>query len=156
MPGPAPKPTKLKQLEGNPGKRKLNKSEPQPPIEVPDPPAILQGEASLEWIRITRLLKELGLISRTDLAVVTTYCVAWGEFFEAQDELNRHGSLLVEVGENGSMQPHPALSIRRKAEKTLLAMANQLGLSPSSRSRLHVAKPGEPGDSLADFLAKHS
>ncbi len=32
MPGPRPTPTYLKLLRGNPGKRKLNKREPQPQI----------------------------------------------------------------------------------------------------------------------------
>jgi hypothetical protein len=30
MSGPAPKPTRLKELQGNPGKRKLNHNEPTP------------------------------------------------------------------------------------------------------------------------------
>lgn len=154
MPGPPPKPTKLKRLEGNPGKRKLNTAEPEPAVECPEPPAILRGEAGLEWVRITQLLTELGLIARTDLAVLTTYCVAWGEFLESQEMLNENGSLLVEVGENGSLQPHPALSIRRRAEKVLLAMAGQLGLSPSARTRIHVAKQ-EEADPLAAFHKKH-
>lgn len=154
MPGPAPKPTESKRRAGNPGKRPLNTAEPKPALKCPDPPRILQGEAGLEWVRITRLLTTLGLIAETDLAVITTYCIAWGEFCEAQEELNQHGSFTVEVGENGAMQVHPALSIRRKAEKTLLAMAGQLGLSPSARTRIQVVKD-KPGDKLTEFLTKH-
>lgn len=154
MPGPAPTPTETKRRRGNPGKRPLNAEEPKPDLKCPEAPKILQGEASLEWIRITRLLTHLGLIAETDLAVITTYCVAWGEFCDAQDELNNAGTLTVEVGENGAMQPHAALSIRRKAEKTLLTMAGQLGLSPAARTRIQVKKE-KPGDALATFLAKH-
>mgnify|MGYP006980038133 CR=1 FL=1 len=38
MAGRKPKPTAVKKLEGNPGKRKLNKKEPIPAKEMPECP----------------------------------------------------------------------------------------------------------------------
>ena len=45
--GPAPKPTAIKILEGNPGKQKLNHNEPKPPtiIAIPKPPSRLLKDA---------------------------------------------------------------------------------------------------------------
>jgi hypothetical protein len=51
--GPRPQPTTLRLLRGNPGKRKLNRDEPQPeiPPAVPDPPPHLLPLARDEWWR---------------------------------------------------------------------------------------------------------
>ena len=45
MAGRKPKPTAVKKLEGNPGKRKLNTKEPNPGKGMPDCPAWLLPEA---------------------------------------------------------------------------------------------------------------
>ena len=45
MAGRKPKPTAVKKLEGNPGKRKLNTKEPNPGKEMPDCPAWLLPDA---------------------------------------------------------------------------------------------------------------
>ncbi|MCL5994484.1 MAG: hypothetical protein M1546_00320, partial [Chloroflexi bacterium] len=49
--GPAPKPTALKVLAGNPGKRPLNGSEPQYPTELPTCPRPLSAIAKREGHR---------------------------------------------------------------------------------------------------------
>ena len=55
MKGPAPTPTHLKLLRGNPGQRNLsNRREPMPalPTKPPEPPKYLIGFAREEWERI--------------------------------------------------------------------------------------------------------
>ena len=52
MAGRKPKPTALKKLEGNPGKRKLNTKEPMPGKGMPDCPKWLFPEAKKEWERV--------------------------------------------------------------------------------------------------------
>ncbi len=49
--GRKPKPTAIKVLEGNPGKRELNLSEPKPEKKAPKCPAWLEPEAKREWRR---------------------------------------------------------------------------------------------------------
>jgi hypothetical protein len=43
--GRRPKPTRLKLITGNPGKRPLNRNEPNPKRIIPACPDFLQGEA---------------------------------------------------------------------------------------------------------------
>ena len=50
MAGRKPKPTALKKLEGNPGKRKLNTKEPMPGKGMPDCPKWLLPEGSEEGV----------------------------------------------------------------------------------------------------------
>ena len=52
MAGRKPKPTALKKLEGNPGKRKLNTKEPVPVKGMTDCPKWLLPEAKEEWNRL--------------------------------------------------------------------------------------------------------
>lgn len=66
--GPAPKPTELKRLQGNPGKRRLNDSEPRPVATLPRCPSHLTGEAKAEWRRVARGLYEAGLLTQVDRA----------------------------------------------------------------------------------------
>ena len=49
MAGRKPKPTAIKELEGNPGKRKLNNKEPKPDKGMPVCPEWLPPEAKAEW-----------------------------------------------------------------------------------------------------------
>ena len=56
MAGRKPKPTAVKKLEGNPGKRKLNTKEPVPAKGMPDCPEWLLPEAKKEWERLADLI----------------------------------------------------------------------------------------------------
>lgn len=49
--GRKPKPTAMKELEGNPGKHPLNTSEPKPNKKAPACPKWLEPEAKKEWRR---------------------------------------------------------------------------------------------------------
>ncbi len=72
--GPAPKPTRMKVLAGNPGKRPLNRREPQPKPGLPRCPAQLSEEAKREWKRISKELDRLGLLTVLDRAALSAYC----------------------------------------------------------------------------------
>lgn len=53
MTGGKPKPTAIKELEGNLGKRKLNKKEPKPDKGMPVCPDWLLPEVKAEWKRLS-------------------------------------------------------------------------------------------------------
>ena len=61
MKGRRPKPTHLKVISGNPGKRPLNLHEPKPAPAMPTCPAHLNPSAKEEWKRLARQLYHLGL-----------------------------------------------------------------------------------------------
>ena len=58
MAGRKPKPTALKKLEGNPGKRKLNTKEPIPAKGMLNCPEWLLPEAKKEWERLADLMNQ--------------------------------------------------------------------------------------------------
>ena len=66
--GRKPKPTAIKELEGNPGKRELNQNEPKPEKKAPRCPTWLEAEAKKEWKRLAKQLEQLGILTEVDMA----------------------------------------------------------------------------------------
>ena len=67
--GRKPKPTALKLLEGNPGKRPINEHEPIPPKGTVKCPTWLEPEAKKEWKRLAPSLEAMGVLTQADLTV---------------------------------------------------------------------------------------
>ena len=75
MPGPKPKPTHLKVVEGNPGRRKLNDKEPKPRGNLYDPPDWLTDAQRAGWEYAIESAP-FGLLKRLDRSVLTAWVVA--------------------------------------------------------------------------------
>ena len=149
-PGPAPKPTILKEKAGNPGKRALNAAEPKVPVPaaVPYAPRFLGKEAKKEWRRMAAFLIEAGLYSEVDRAALAMYCVAWGRWVEAEREIAKLRSP-VRTTEKGYEHQSAWISISNKAAEQLRRMIAEFGLSPAQRSRVVAMDRGETDDLAA-------
>ena len=64
--GPAPKPTAIKRLQGDRGKRPLNEREPTLPPGVPDCPDHLDEVARRERARVSSLLLRMRVVTEAD------------------------------------------------------------------------------------------
>lgn len=148
MAGRRPKPTVLKELAGNPGKRPLNRREPKPPTKLPLCPHHLQGEARREWTRLGRELVALGVMTKVDRAALAAYCVAWGRWVEAEAQVTKLGTIVKTA--DGNMIQNPYLSIANRAMEQMTKLAGEFGMTPSSRSRVQVAPAQEM--TIADLL----
>ena len=153
MRGRKPKPSALKILYGNPGKRPLNKNEPKPPPEIPDPPDHLDDVAKKEWSRITKLLSDLKLISQLDMAGVAAYCVAFSRWADAEKKVAKHGIIVMSPDKKFPMKS-PYLSVAEAAMEAMRKMLGEFGLTPTSRARLHVPTAPEELDDFDRFLAR--
>ncbi len=129
-PGRKPKPTHLKLLEGNPGKRPLNQHEPKLTQKIPTCPGWLLPEAKLEWRRVVKELADTGIITIVDRSMLAAYCQMWARFVEAEK----------------SGQPLPASKVAQ-----MRALASEFGIGASSRSRFNVEKQEEK-DLFEEFL----
>lgn len=150
MPGPAPKPTALKVLEGNPGQRRLPENEPRPPQVAPEAPEWLSMEAQAEWDRIVPVLDTLGLLTAVDRAALAAYCTAWALVVDAAQEIQAFG-LLVE-GQKGERVKNPAIQVLRDATATCKGFCAEFGLTPSARSRMTAPGAQEPDLALEGLL----
>src|SRR3970282_1173286 len=68
------KPTALKLIAGNPGKRALNAAEPQfPPTDI-EPPPWLPPAAVPHWERVAACMDTNGMLSDANRDVLAVYC----------------------------------------------------------------------------------
>jgi len=145
--GRKPRPTALKVLEGNPGKRKLNEKEPRPEKIAPSCPKWLESEAKKEWRRLAKKMEAIGILTEMDMAAFAGYCQAYARWKEAEEFITQHGTIVRTP--SGYWQQVPQVSIAQTYLKVMNRFAEQFGLTPASRSRI-VADSG--GGSSEDPL----
>lgn len=150
MRGRKPKPTTLKLLTGNPGKRRLNDREPNSPAGIPICPDWLDDEAKAEWGRVTQELDAMGVLTLADRSALSAYCKAWSRWVEAEEQVRKFG-MIVKSPEKGFPMKSPYLSVADQALEAMRKLLVEFGLTPSSRSRLRLPGGGEP-DALDQFL----
>jgi P27 family predicted phage terminase small subunit len=149
MRGRRPKPTELKRLAGNPGKRPLNQDEPTFTANAMRCPRHLTDEAKKEWRRVTRELQSAGLLTNVDRAALAAYCQAWANWVEAMQALEKEDKVCVT--DKGYAHPNPWVGIANKALEEMRRWMTEFGMTPSSRSRVKVEKPAEP-DPFEEFV----
>lgn len=116
----------MKLLQGNPGKRPINKNEPQPAKAGLEPPKWLSPDAKKVWRQYAPKLQDLGLLTELDV-----------EFFAL-----------------GCVQLVAARAGNDKAVQEVQRILAQFGFSPSARAKLTVSKPTD--DPFEDFIKKAS
>ena len=136
--GRPPKPTKLRLLDGNPGRRPINEREPKP-RGLPVPPDFITGEAATEWDRAVRAMPD-GLYSSADVPILAVYCVAWVLFRNALAQVAREG--MTAIGSLGQPVSHPSLATAAKQSEIILRAGDRLGMSPVARARLAMPEVG--------------
>ena len=148
--GPAPKPTVVKMLQGNPGKRALPKGEPKPDAgRLPSAPRWLSDEAKREWKRLAPRLHAVGLLTEVDGTALGLLCEAFAQYVAAKAVVDREGMLLM--SEKGNAYQHPAAGLMTQARGELMKWSREFGMTPAARSRISVAA-AEDAPTLADML----
>lgn len=140
-PGPPPKPTRLRVLEGNPSKRPLPKNEPKPEPTAPKCPHWLHKYAKQEWKRIAPQLERLGLLTQIDMVALAGYCESWAQYREAIEYIHKHGPVYPIRDDEGRikyLQQVPQVAIANNSLKHIRAFCAEFGLTPSSRARIQV------------------
>jgi phage terminase small subunit len=133
MTGPPPISTALKVLRGNPGKKRLPRSEPKPSPAPADPPAGLPPSARAIWLELAPELARIGLLTTVDVRELATGCrfQALGEAFLATCELD--------IGKK--LKPRTDLWAAIKCLAQASAIFSRFGVTPSDRVRLSVPAP---------------
>lgn len=134
--GRKPKPTALKVLEGNPGKRPLNEHEPKPKLVRPACPAWLNTEGKKKWRELAPQLETLGLLTALDGAALAAACQRWGTFVECEKYMATYGRVMTTS--TGYEQQRPEESIAKAALADYYKFMAEFGMAPASRSRISV------------------
>jgi phage terminase small subunit len=127
LPGPPPKPSALKLLHGNPGKRKLPQREPKPPLGA-EPPKFIRADAVLlaEWNRQAPRLKRVGVLTEIDDDALAALCVLEVKFVEMTSSGEASASALANL------------------TKELRALWSRFGMTPADRARVQVQEGNAP------------
>lgn len=129
--GRPPKPTALKVLQGNPGKRPLNEAEPRPERLVDlRPPAGLDAYGRQCWNQHAPMLDRLGLLKESDRIPFAVFCETYSRWRRATRELHR-----TKVTDEGY---RPLALTVEKCEQALRMQAIEFGMTPAARARLSV------------------
>ena len=142
MRGRKPTPTALKILRGNPGRRRLNPTEPQPRrLKTLTAPATLRPDARAIWTQLVRELRPLGLVTRLDVLKLEVLVI----------HLALHRQLYAQLGTATDASEIARLQRQlRAAADVVHRLGAGYGIDPAERSRLHVTRPPR-ADSFAPF-----
>lgn len=154
MRGRKPKPTARKKLEGNGGRRPLPKHEPVMPAVPPAfdaPPAELVDDAvaAAEWKRLAPILRNSKTITEADRGSLIAVCQQWSRYIEANKSVSTAG--MVVRSPSGYPMPNPYIAISNKSLGNCVKLWAELGLTPSSRTRVTTVQEAGQGDPFAEF-----
>ena len=149
MKGRKPKPTALKILSNNPGKRPLNKAEPKYPTLGDKPPEFLGDIAQEEWRRVFPMLSAAKVIKAPEAALLTAYCEAFETYQRAAD-MSRGKGFIVKAP-NGCPMISPLFTVLSRARADMVRLMAELGITPSSRSRVQAEQDeGDDGNPFSE------
>ncbi|MBE0428396.1 MAG: phage terminase small subunit P27 family [Thermoleophilia bacterium] len=140
MRGRKPKPTALRVIEGNPGKRPLKDNEPKPKPLLGGCPKHLTGDARQAWQHYAALGYWL---TEVDSCLLEVLCVNIGIWKEARAIIKQEGII---DDSKPTLRAHPALKVAADAEKIMLRICQDLGFTPATRSRLNLPAPDDDDD----------
>jgi P27 family predicted phage terminase small subunit len=134
-PGRKPKPIAEHRRTGTFRADRHRKSPPAADLAKPKPPAGLFREARTAWTELVRELQATHLLDSSDRHLIELTAVCLGRLRQARAAIAKSG---LEVrGDRGAIVA-PAVRIELSATRELRALLSELGLSPTSRSRLGI------------------
>jgi P27 family predicted phage terminase small subunit len=150
MKGRIPTPTAIRMAEGNPGKRRLNKSESIGQAKALYCPRDLRIRGRRLWWVLVKELKKMGVLRPADRLALSILCMFYEFMLDARDEIWKLPSAerYVVRSRRGGLRLHPLFQIFRDSAAEVVGLAAQFGLSPVSRARLRL--DFEEGISFAD------
>jgi len=171
-----PKPTNLKILEGNRGRRKLV-DEPKPRPLIPTPPKGLDRVAKKFWLELAPKIESLGLLTEVDVSAFTALCQVWSRLTQIWQDIKRTqadvnakneeietlqklafdiknmGSVGKKTTELKALKKELLVLMREERHymQTLRHQSAEFGLTPRGRAGLTVRGHGE--DDGGDLLS---
>jgi P27 family predicted phage terminase small subunit len=164
--GPAPEPSILKYIRGNPSKEKVKTSEPTPELlENFDPPEEIAEDALAvkKWKQSVPVLRRMRVFTEADIDAWVLYCRTWANWMRAKAKCDQFGrdNISYEIDPtrtDGKLrikwtQPFTWAVDEKNLATDLRRLQQEFGLTPSSRSQVTIhASPDE--DPVAAFVKK--
>jgi len=159
--GPKTKPTNLKLLEGNPGKRPLNTNEPQPATGAVCP-IWLSDAAKEHWAYLAPTLESCGILTKADEGILASYCDAWVNYVRASKEVANLDNMTIGGDPNTDMfnsapqgtKINPIIMVQKNYAELVLKFGCKLGLNPSDRTGIKVSGSTQPQSKWANKITQ--
>lgn len=137
------KPTALKLIQGNPGKRKLNKKEPKAPAKKLVAPSYLSAWGKRRFAYWAKLLAQYNISTALDTGALAKLVDAEDEYQQLSEVIAQHGVTQQTTNTNGDpvIKPNPAVAQRADAWRRVNLMMQQFGLTPASRAKVNAEEP---------------
>jgi P27 family predicted phage terminase small subunit len=136
------KPSNLRYLHGDPGKRAPNTLEPKPEEGRPKPPDWLSRKAKIAWAELADVLEEMHVLTVADRRALELLCDAYSEWREARAIVDLEGETYETTTAHGSTvrKAEPAVAIAADAWRRVRAMLAEFGLTPAARSKVSTVE----------------
>ena len=145
MSGRPRKPSALKLVEGNPGKRAANGQEPEPMLLTDlEPPAHMSERSAAVWRQVAPMLRRLQVLTEADVIALEMLCDSVADYRHAREKC---GDDFVAWSSKGSQMLNQWLVAKQLSSKRAEAFMSKFGMDPVSRSKVMV-------DPQADMFGK--
>lgn len=142
-----PKPTALKVIEGNRGKRSTGKQEPDPEyLEDLGAPGWLNPSARAVWEEVAPHLAKAKLLTKVDVQLLAMGCVSIAQYRQAVSKccddlvkVKRVQDVALDGGASDDpVNVNPWLIVQSMSFKQAMAVFREFGMSPAARTRIAV------------------
>lgn len=130
----------MKIAAGNPGKRKINKNEPEPKGE-PSQPVIMTAMAKKIWTRLVHSMPA-GIFTNCDSALLAAYSEAVANHMQATSVIAAGAPLMIK-GSTGQEIVNPIFAHQEKQGRFIITAGQRLGLDPAARQSLTIPESTE-------------
>lgn len=156
MKGRKPKPTHLKIVGGNPGRRPLNLREPWPSEPIGAPPEWMTARQQSIWADAVASAPH-GLLRDLDASALATWVIEYdivqrSVMLQAKLDARGGAELLMKTAQ-GHMRQSPYVQAIRQHTLVMMRAAAELGFTPSARTRVQLEHGNAEKDPLEKFLA---
>ncbi len=135
------KPTALKALEGNAGKRALPHGEPEPDMMSDlEPPTHMSERSASVWRELAPMLRKMGVLTVADAVALEMLCDAVADYRLARAEL---GDEFVVRSAKGSDMLNQWLVAKQLSSKRAESFMGKFGMDPVARSRVLIDPQGD-------------
>ena len=157
MAGRKPKPREVQIAEGrhlkNPGR--FVDEVPETLSTEPQMPEHLDDRAQAEWQRLEEIMRAGGTWSATYQTAIEIYCETYSNYRRALDLVRATGQALRQTAADGQVEikrnPY-SVELHKYKEETIKLMT-ELGITPSSRSRVKLPGGADADDPMMRLLA---
>ena len=140
---------------------RVNHAEPTPPPGAPDKPDYLDEIASASWDRLVKLFGEMGMLNKADAVLMELYAVTYSGYRQALVSVTKTGQVLLlrvddTKGQKMEVRRNPYSVELHKYMDRLTKLLAEMGLTPSSRTRVATTGEAASDDPLAAILRKRA